>query len=213
MQWASIPLSVRICCYPHWQMPREPLLRPIEPPLDPPARWTDIQLPSYRHVPGLTPHPVRSPEGHSPGGMRVDIGSQLAVFPHAWSDCPAYLFGVDLFNLRYYWEAHESWEEVWNAVGHRTRPGRMLQGMIQVAAALLKQHMESATGAARNFRKACRHFDAIEVERTNVDADWTTYLGVPLRRWRLQVAAFLASTETRHPDLILDFDESARRLD
>ena len=44
--------------------------------------------------------------------------------------------GRALFNSGLYFEAHEVWEEAWLAETGNTR--RMLQGLIQIAAALLK---------------------------------------------------------------------------
>ncbi len=179
------------------------LLRPIDPPIDPPARWTETTLPSYRHVPGLTPHPINSPEGHSTGGIEVDLGSRIDSFSDAWLDCPAYLQGVDLFNLSFFWESHEAWEEVWNAVGHQTLSGRMLQGMIQVAASLLKDHMGSQVGATRNFRKAGRHFDFVEAELCEIKPPAACFLGVHISQWRLEIAAYLDRRSSRLPFLQL----------
>jgi hypothetical protein len=58
-----------------------------------------------------------------------------------------WLYGVDLFNAFYFWEAHEAWEGLWAAVDRAGRVGQTLQGLIQVAAALLKTHMTVAAGA------------------------------------------------------------------
>ena len=95
-------------------MPSEPATpkpSPLVPPPCPPARWSEEHLPVYRHVPGLTPHPVRHRDGHMYGQKMVPW-SGGTVLPEGWSQCPPYLFGVDLFNRSYFWEAHESWEEI-----------------------------------------------------------------------------------------------------
>ncbi len=133
----------------------------------------------------------------------MELGAGIEDLESAWLDCPAYLLGVDLFNLRFYWESHEAWEEVWNAVGHRSLSGRMIQGMIQVAASLLKQHMGSVPGAEGNFRKACRHFDFVESELSQRKPPATRFLGVRLPDWRLEVAAYLDDRSRRHPYLEL----------
>ena len=66
-----------------------------------------------------------------------------------WRDNPPYLFGVDLYNHGYLWEAHESWESLW----HPTKPdelqARFLQGLIQCTAACLKVPMGQPKGLAR----------------------------------------------------------------
>lgn len=59
---------------------------------------------------------------------------------HNWAATEAYLYGVDLFNYGYWWEAHERWEACWVAAGRRTETGRFVQGLIQIAVACLKRH-------------------------------------------------------------------------
>ncbi len=52
----------------------------------PPRRLTDRALPPYRHIPGETPHPTRSAEGHSynPDGAQSALSDRSAL-----SDQPA----------------------------------------------------------------------------------------------------------------------------
>jgi hypothetical protein len=66
----------------------------------------------------------------------------------AWRSLADWLFGVDLFNAFFFWEAHESWEGLWAAQPRHGAPARLLQGLIQIAAALLKIHLGSPAGAA-----------------------------------------------------------------
>jgi hypothetical protein len=61
---------------------------------------------------------------------------------------PDWLAGVDRFNAFYFWEAHESWETLWSVAPRDGVPARVLQGLIQIAAALLKIHLGSPLGAA-----------------------------------------------------------------
>lgn len=54
--------------------------------------------------------------------------------------------GVEQFNRREYWKAHDSWEAVWQASSGDRR--QMIQGLIQVAAAcyhIEKGHAHRAT--------------------------------------------------------------------
>ncbi|MBD3274276.1 MAG: DUF309 domain-containing protein [Candidatus Marinimicrobia bacterium] len=67
-------------------------------------------FPPYTFVPGLTAHPDRDPGGHSYG--KTDSDSKM-YSDRNWQTSDAYKFGFDLFNFGYYWEAHESWEEIW----------------------------------------------------------------------------------------------------
>lgn len=125
-------------------------MRPTALP-EPPAgraRYSQRSLPPYRYVPGVHPHPVRAVDGHS-----YDPHPAQAMHPRwsaeEWPRLEAWLHGVDLFNRFYFWEAHESWEALWATAERGSAPALMLQGLIQVAAALLKTHMGVADGARR----------------------------------------------------------------
>ena len=64
---------------------------------------------------------------------------------------PAFLRGVRHFNALEFWDAHESWEELW--LEAESDLDQFLQGLIQVAAAY--HHCKRGT-----FRGAVRLFDA-----------------------------------------------------
>lgn len=103
------------------------------------------EFPPYRFLPGVHPHPLRDPAGHSyaqPQAPRADWSID------AWATLTEWLWGVDLFNAFYFWEAHESWEVLWAGKSRGSAPGQLLQGLIQVAAALLKIRLASLAGAA-----------------------------------------------------------------
>jgi hypothetical protein len=74
-----------------------------------PRLLPDVPLPPYAHVPGLTPHPVSDPRGHS---YRIHPAIPDVPDPERWEACREYLRGVDLFNAGYWWESHEAWEGV-----------------------------------------------------------------------------------------------------
>ncbi len=67
-----------------------------------------------------------------------------------WRENELYLYGVDLFNLGYWWEAHAAWEALWQTTGRSDAAGRFLQGLIQIAAALV-QHRAGREGGARRL--------------------------------------------------------------
>ncbi len=115
-----------------------------------PARYTRRPFPPYRFLPGQTPHPTRDPAGHSYNTPPVHLAS---FDPEAWYRCEEYLYGVDLFNHGYWWEAHEAWEAVWKAAGRRTETGFFIQGLIQIAAAHLKR-LQGSRGVARRMAAA-----------------------------------------------------------
>ncbi|HEY3488013.1 MAG TPA: DUF309 domain-containing protein [Gammaproteobacteria bacterium] len=66
-----------------------------------------------------------------------------------WRCSQRYLYAIDLFNHRYWWEAHEVLEEVWLEAGRRSATGKFIQGLIQIAAALLKESQSIHKGAHR----------------------------------------------------------------
>jgi predicted metal-dependent hydrolase len=74
--------------------------------------------------------------------------------PDRWEACEDYLFGIDLFNHGYYWEAHEAWEALWHAAGRTGTTGDFLKGLIKLAAAAVKAREGSLSGAARHARRA-----------------------------------------------------------
>lgn len=120
-------------------------------------RYSQRPFPPYRYLPfqgaATRPHPRNDPAGHS----YHEDEAYLAHFTAAdWATCEPYLYGVDLFNHGFYWEAHEAWETVWLAAGGRdTCCGLFVQGLIQLAAAQLKRVCGSV-GAAASLTTAAR---------------------------------------------------------
>lgn len=115
-----------------------------------PGRYTDLALPPYRFVPELgRPHPAEDPAGYL-HGVEPDVEPLLP--PARWRDQTSYLYGVDLFNLAYWWEAHEAWEGLWHQARIREDSDaqqRHLRGLIQLAGAMLKAHTGRSAGATK----------------------------------------------------------------
>ena len=129
-----------------------------EPPEDRPPRLVpERPLPPYAYQPGRTPHPTRDPGGHSYGE-----GSETPAPPDPaeWRACRDYLYGIDLFNHGYYWEAHEAWEGLWVACGRRGPTATYLQALINLAAAGFKARWGNARGMRANARTALELFEA-----------------------------------------------------
>lgn len=124
--------------------------QPTEPrsPDNPPPRLTALPLPPYRFVPGLNPHPVRDPAGHSHGR---EMEQPPFMPPGRWRENEHYLFGVDLYNRAYWWEAHEAWETAWQTTDKDGAYGQFLQGLIQIAAAFLKWQMGEKAGLIKLY--------------------------------------------------------------
>ncbi len=109
-------------------------------------RYSQRPFPAYRYVPGLHPHPTRDPAGHS-YQSRPALKCHAPWHPEDWRRLDDWLYGVDLFNHFFFWEAHEAWEGLWAAAPRATPPSLILQGLIQIAAALLKTHLQVIAGA------------------------------------------------------------------
>ena len=117
-----------------------------------PRYCPDRPFPAYRYAPGLHPHPHRDRDGHSYQPQpRLERHAPWEV--SAWRTLVDWLFGVDLFNAFFFWEAHESWETLWAVKPRPSGTAQLLQGLIQIAAAMLKIRLGSLAGAATLSRQ------------------------------------------------------------
>jgi hypothetical protein len=122
-------------------------------------RLTDTPLPPYTYVPGRTPHPVSDPAGHSFGRVPEPVSP---FDPADWQTCHPYLYGIDLFNHGYYWEAHEAWESLWHAAGRTGPVADFLKGLIKLAAAGVKAAEGNGVGAKGHMQRAAELFRECE---------------------------------------------------
>lgn len=174
-------------------------LRPLIAPAGAPARLGHRPLPSYRHVPGLTPHPVTHADGHSYGVVEETISLAGLQLPRDWRACDEYLEGIDLFNRAFFWEAHEAWEAAWLAAGTDTVVGRYLQGLIQASAALLKRHVGMQRGALNLLKKSRRNLGpAIDWLRS---AGEERFMGIRLDEWQPALEQYVSAGDRRFPFL------------
>jgi hypothetical protein len=115
------------------------------PAKKPPKRYApDVPLPTARYAPGSErTHPL-DPDGH----MRaIDVPDVEVVSEMAWMVNPRWLYGVDLYNNWFFWEAHEVWEPLWKALDKAKPPGLFLQGLMQASGGVLKAHVGDLDGA------------------------------------------------------------------
>jgi uncharacterized protein len=63
--------------------------------------------------------------------------------------------GLELFNARKYFDAHEAWEDVWRAAPAEEK--RFLQGLIQIAVALHHHGRGNMAGARSLLARAQRN--------------------------------------------------------
>jgi hypothetical protein len=124
-------------------------------------RYCDRPFPAYRYVPGRFPHPTAHPDGHSyipPGRPHP----KAAFYPpQQWRQSEEYLYGCDLYNHGYWWEAHEAWEGLWQVCDKQGVQGHYLQALIQVSACHMKLH-EGKLDGVRSLRASSRgHMDFV----------------------------------------------------
>ncbi len=127
----------------------------------------DRPLPPYTHIPGITPHPLRDPAGHSFVEPRsiADVLSQStegeALTSQNLSRQSEFQWGVRLFDAGFYWEAHEAWESLWHRAGRRGVLADYLKGLIKLAAAGVKVREHNASGVERHARRASELFQSV----------------------------------------------------
>ncbi len=80
---------------------------------------------------------------------------------------PRYLAGIELFNRREYFEAHEVWEELWHDTCGPER--RFYQGLIQAAVAVYHAGNGNARGARRLFHSGRRYMTAFASHHLGLD--------------------------------------------
>lgn len=160
------------------------------------SRYSRTPFPAYRFIPGRTPHPTRDPRGHS---YQVPHDPALEHFdPARWHESEAYLYGIDLYNHGYWWEAHEAWEACWIAAGKQTETGLFLQGLIQITAGCLKKHLDQIE-AGRGLAS-----DGMDKFPPRKDR----YLGIELHPFKEALEEFFTGDLEEHPLIQLTFPDS-----
>lgn len=100
-------------------------------------------LPSQPHVPGKSERPTVSPAFDAAAAAPAYTVDQM------WPENVTYLYGIDLYQSGFFWEAHEVWEPVWLRSAGNSRERLLVQGLIQLSNACLKIAMERPDAAAR----------------------------------------------------------------
>jgi hypothetical protein len=157
-------------------------------------------FPPYAYLPGgALPHPTQNPEGHSYTG---GPGEEADYYePTRWRDNDDYLFGVDLYNHGYLWEAHEVWEGLWHKAKPDAVQADLLQGLIQCAAAALKVPMQQPGGLAKLARVGTERLENV-ARRGGPD-----YMGLDLFDFVREFRAFAGGSPQsadERPRLVLE---------
>lgn len=113
------------------------------------------------------------------------------VAPERWRDDDDWLFGVDLWNERFLWEAHEAWEGPWRAARCvDERQAAFLRGMIQCAASALHVPMQRPEGLVRLCERGTARLASLRVDES------TRFMGLDVAAFVTRFRAFVASAPT-----------------
>jgi len=105
-----------------------------------------MMWPSHAYIPGKNErHPEDAFED-------IRASAKPGATPEQLSASAAFTHGMQYLENGYYWEAHEVLEPVWMALPTDSGERQFVQGIIQLANALLKQEMERP----RAVLKLCR---------------------------------------------------------
>lgn len=153
-------------------------------------RYTGIPFPDRRYLPGTG----MARPGKGRAGLHIpQLASSAAVFDAAnWHFSQRYLYAVDLFNYRYWWEAHEVLEDIWIETGKKTGIGKFIQGLIQISAALL-QASRPHSGASRLATKGL----------SKIRLQTGLFLGVDVLEFGRQVEAYIMRGSPFPPEIEL----------
>jgi predicted metal-dependent hydrolase len=86
---------------------------------------------------------------------------------------PGFLAGVEAFNRREFFEAHEVWEDVWHACQGPTRD--FFQGLIQVAVCLYHFRRGNTRGARKLCLSCRKYLFQFRPEHMGVDVNALLY--------------------------------------
>jgi len=153
-----------------------------------PLRYCDAPFPPYAFVPGEHPHPTRDPRGHSYSEQQED--PVPSVDPADWRSSADYLFGVDLYNADFLWEAHEAWEGLWHVSKHDRSQADFLQGLIQCAAGCLKIRMGQPRGMEKLFEQGIGRLLAV------MRSEGPDYMGLDIASFTTELLQFAAGAPT-----------------
>ena len=142
-------------------------------------------FPPYAFLPGRDPHPTGDPRGHSWGHAETP---PPWLAPERWRENEDYLFGCDLYNFGFLWEAHEAWEGLWHVSKRDADQAEFLQGLIQCAAASLKVLMQQPRGLARLAELGTDRLLLVQKHRG------ARYMGLDVATFVREFRAFAASS-------------------
>ncbi len=151
-------------------------------------RYTQKSFPRYRYIPAHHPHPEIDPKGHSYAHKAPPL---RFTPPNQWMQNETYLYGIDLFNHGYWWEAHEAWERVWLTTPKLDLHGQFLQALIQYSAAFLKLYSGNKKGYDKLLGEAQQRMETCLKKISQEHRHY--FMGLNIPEWRKKLAIFCQS--------------------
>jgi predicted metal-dependent hydrolase len=167
-----------------------------------PLRYTSKSFPDYAFIPGKYPHPRSHPEGHS-----YNSEEEIVEFmnEYDWKDSQSYLYGIDLFNNGYYWEAHEAWESVWKANGKEGTTADFIKALIKLTAASVKILQQQPSGIRDHSLSAKKIFSNIrEISKKNIYAGLSLDELISFSQYLFDNAEILKANQSKNPEILFD---------
>lgn len=96
-------------------------------------RYLTAPLPRSRFIPGQSTRPLKNYESLL-GPIRNEVLELSDLRIHSY-----FLYGLDLFNSGFFWEAHECWEALWQKLSKNSPEAKLIQLLIKVAGIKIKQ--------------------------------------------------------------------------
>ena len=112
-----------------------------------------LELPDHAHVPGF------NARHHNELLESVVAMASPITSNNGWRENPAWLYGIRLFNQGFFSEAHEVLERVWMNAQPNSRERHLVQGVVQLANARLKEVAGRTKAAERLFAIAGQCFE------------------------------------------------------
>lgn len=144
-----------------------------------PRYLPDRALPRRAYLPGRDPHPTRS---RSQALEELDLSSECERIGGALDE--AYLWGAELYNHGFFWEAHEAWEALWSHAQKGSDRRAFFQGLIQCAAACLKRELGDIPAARRLALRAIAHLERVKTGPSH------EYMGLAVERFCVGFKAY-----------------------
>ncbi len=80
-----------------------------------------------------------------------------------------FLKGVNAFNEKRFYDAHEYWEDIWS--NYRLSDSKFIQGLIQISVGFFHLTNKNLNGARGLFKKSTNKFDTERIEIRGIEVE------------------------------------------